>query len=95
MITLTNVLYVPAMVKNLIFVSMLTSQSNLRVEFDNTQCLILDKLTHNIIAKGVLLQDLYEFTMQSSQTAAHLAHRMGCNPSYGGDKEVIGPEIDR
>ncbi|KAI9161450.1 hypothetical protein LWI28_017588 [Acer negundo] len=63
---LTNVLCVPRITKNLLSISQLTKDNNVLVEFDTHFCLIKDKVTKNVVLKGVLKAGLYQIIAERS-----------------------------
>ena len=67
---ISNVVYVPGINKNLIFVSTITNQ-NLKVEFFKTHCIVKDLQNHyKIVAKGVRVGVLYKLDVTSKNHQA-------------------------
>lgn len=72
-LTLTNVLYVPTMVKNLLSICMLISTNDFRLEFNSAGYTLCDKSHNMIIARRTLKAGLYKFSMKSfHQHQTHL-----------------------
>ncbi|TYJ99887.1 Retrovirus-related Pol polyprotein from transposon TNT 1-94 [Cucumis melo var. makuwa] len=59
MLSLDNVLYVPAIAKNLVSVSKRARDKHVFVEFHDDYCLVKDNGTRQTILKGMLKDDLY------------------------------------
>ncbi|KAH9667197.1 retrovirus-related pol polyprotein from transposon RE1 [Citrus sinensis] len=59
-ITLTDILYVPDITKNLISISKLLHENDVDVEFQKSVCFIKDKRQGKILVKGVARDGLYE-----------------------------------
>lgn len=58
-VSLSNVLHVPHMKKNLISVSQLMRDNNVIAEFHSNSCLIKDKGTWLVLLRGLLIDSLY------------------------------------
>ena len=59
-ITLRDVLYVPAIEKNLISVAKLIADNVVLIEFVNSACVIKDKVTRKLLLQGELRDGLYQ-----------------------------------
>jgi len=65
-----NVVYVPGINKNMIFVSIITDE-NLKVEFFKTYCIVKDLLDHyRTVATGVRARGLYKLDVTSKNHQA-------------------------
>ena len=60
-LVLNEMLHVPAITKNLISVSRLTSDNNVIVEFSSSDCFVKDKVTRRKVLHGTLKEGLYQF----------------------------------
>jgi len=58
-ISLSNVLHIPHMKKNLLSVSQLTREHDLVAEFNSHSCLIKDKNSRQVLLKGCFKDGLY------------------------------------
>jgi GAG-pre-integrase domain len=84
-LTLTNVLNVPEIIKNLLSVSQLTLDNDILIEFSSNSYFIKDKQTNQILLHGTLNNGLYKIlspqhqqAYQVSQSSADIWHyRLG------------------
>ena len=58
---LNEMLHVPAITKNLISISQLTSDNNVVVEFSSSDCCVKEKTTKREVLQGTLKDGLYQF----------------------------------
>jgi hypothetical protein len=66
-LTLTNVLHVPEITKNLLSVSQLTLDNGTLIEFSSNSYFIKDKQTNQILLHGILNNDLYNILSPQHQ----------------------------
>lgn len=77
MITLDKVLYVLAMIKNLICISCLLDSTKYNIKFDGTGCCLLDSPNNFHIAKAELQDRLYGLDLRPPKAvpSAHVTVR--------------------
>lgn len=65
---LDKVLYVPAMIKNLISISRLLESAKYHVTFDRQGCCLLDSINNSLLAKAELKEGLYGLDLRPPRT---------------------------
>lgn len=68
---LNNVLHVPSISSNLLSVQQLAKDNNCTITFDDCSFVVQDKLTNQILHRGLNNQGLYQFASSSSVSPPH------------------------
>lgn len=82
-LSLTNILCVPKITKNLISISKLLLDNNIIIEFSSNLCFIKDKLEGTLLAQGITEGSLYRLLSEaeSSSQSANQYLNPGHNPT--------------
>lgn len=80
-LVLNEMLHVPAIKKNLISISKLTSDNNVTVEFSSDTCFVKDKVTKRKVLQGTLKEGLYQFEPVQAASNHQLSSLSNCSQS--------------
>jgi GAG-pre-integrase domain len=62
---LTNILYVPAIIRNLMSISQLTKDNYVIIEFTYDSCFVKNQVTQKILVSGTVRNDLYQLDLSA------------------------------